>query len=50
MVGYPCPMTSAHLVMDGHVEGHSEEEIEEILSACGNDAATLSLWKQKGML
>jgi hypothetical protein len=38
------------LALDGHIEGHSDEQIEEILLACGNDAAVLSLWKQKGML
>jgi hypothetical protein len=38
------------LALDGHIEGHSDEQMEEILLACGNDAAVLSLWKQKGML
>jgi hypothetical protein len=38
------------LALDGSIEGHSDEEMEEILLACGNDAATLSLWKEKGML
>jgi hypothetical protein len=38
------------LALDGHIEGHSEEQMEEILLACGNDADIIRLWKQKGML
>lgn len=38
------------MALDGSVEGHSAEEMEEILLACGNDPSTLSLWKRKGML
>jgi hypothetical protein len=38
------------LAMDTQVEGFDDENIEEILIACGNDASTLSLWKEKGML
>jgi hypothetical protein len=38
------------LAMDNSVEGFSHENIEEILVACGNDAATLSSWKEKGIL
>jgi hypothetical protein len=45
----PVPDDFGALAMDGHIEGHSDEDMEEILLACGNDPATLSLWKEKGM-
>lgn len=38
------------VALDGSIEGHSVEDMEEILLASGNDPAMLSLWKGKGML
>jgi hypothetical protein len=46
----PVPDDFGALALDALVEGYSDENMEEILLACGKDTATMWLWKEKGML
>jgi hypothetical protein len=36
--------------IDWSIEGHSDEEIEQILRECGMEEEVAKIWKQKGML
>lgn len=40
----------AAYAIDWSIEGHSNEDIEEILRECGADDGMIGIWKQKGFL
>lgn len=42
--------TFAAYAVDWSIEGHGDEEFEEILTECGVEAEVLTIWKQTGIL